>query len=148
MAIFRKCSANFQDCITWRLNTISEYPKRLYLKNGLFFFIFRTFFTLMLINVIFSYFLMMTWSWHYDDKMMTQYWNQRQKNLHFILFLLLKIIIWPVLNVIACSKLILLHFLFFKNFTRKLGFFKSGFLSCSCNWRSRVTTALNFLKVM
>ena len=39
--------------------------------------------------------------------------TSKAKKLHIILFLLLKIIVWPVLNVVACSKLILLHFFFF-----------------------------------
>ena len=87
--------------------------------------------------------VMPSW-WQNDDTVM----NSEAKNLHVILFLLLKIIIWPVLKVIPCSWLILLHFLFFKDFTGKLRFYKIGFWSCSCNWRSRVTTALKLLQIM
>ena len=57
--------------------------------------------------------------WQNDDAVM----KLEAKKSHVILFVLLKIIIWPVLIVIACSELILLHFLFFKDFARKLGFF-------------------------
>ena len=127
LAIFRKCSANFQDCITWLLNTICECLKRFYLKNRLIFSYSESF--LLSCSCNFSYLLMMRSWWQNDDAVM----KSGAKNLHVILFVLLKIIIWPVLNVIACSKLILSHFLLFKEFARKLGFFKIGLWFFSCN---------------
>ena len=60
--------------------------------------------------------VMKSW-WQNDDAVM----KSKAKNLHVILFFLLEIIIWPVFNVIACSKLVLLDFLFIKNFSRKFG---------------------------
>ena len=57
---------------------------------------------------------------HNDDAVMTS----EAKRLHVILYILLEIIILPVLNVMVCSKLILFHVLFFKDFARKLGFSK------------------------
>ena len=127
LAIFQKCSANFQDCITWLLNTICECLKRFYLKNRLIFSYSESF--LLSCSCHFSYLLMMWSWWQNDDAVM----KSGAKNLHVILFVLLQIIIWPVFNVIACSKLILSHFLLFKEFARKLGFFKIGLQFFSYN---------------
>ena len=147
LGIFRKCSTNFQDCITWLLNTIYEYLKRFYLKNRLNFSYLELFYS----HTHECYFfrsrnddMVMTSWWQNDDTVMTS----KAKNLFVVLFLLLKIIIWPVLNVIACSKLVLFHFLFFKDFARKLGFFKIGFRSWDRKWRTEVTTALKVLQIM
>ena len=102
LAIFRKCSTNFQDCVTWLLNIISEYFKCFYLKNRL------NFHSQNLFNshAHKCHFLIS----RNDDMVMTSWWQNddavmksKAKNLHVILFILLKIIIWPVLNVIGCS---------------------------------------------
>ena len=45
--------------------------------------------------------MIMTSWWQNDDAIM----KSNAKNLHVILFILLKIIIWPFLNATACSKL-------------------------------------------
>ena len=66
--------------------------------------------------------VMPSW-WQNDDAVM----KSETKHLHIVLFVLLKIIIWPVLNVIACSELILLHFLFVKYFARTLRFLRLVF---------------------
>ena len=81
----------------------------------------------MLINVIFFISrnddIVITSWWQNDDAVM----KAKGKKLYVILFLLLKIIIWAVLNVIACCKMILFHLLLFNDISRNLGFFKIGF---------------------
>ena len=87
LAIFRKCSSNFQDCITWLLNTTSEYPKRFILKIDCFFHIQNLFYS-HAHKCQFSYLLI----WHGHAIMMTKWWRSnevRSKKItrHFICFI-------------------------------------------------------------